>query len=712
MPSMRALLQPASVAIVGDSPGAGRGGWLHDQLVRLGYDRPIYPVNPKYREVRGLPCFPSLLAIPAPVEFVAVAVGAGQALRAMQECVQKQVRAVLFIASGFAEAGPEGRAIQEELRRLAFAHDIAVCGPNCYGIVNVHERFVAYSGSLVQPLRPGPLALLFQSGALTHSVTDPLLARASGYSYIITTGNEAVAELADYLDAIAEDAHTRVIACFVEGFKSPARFFAAARRAIANGKRIVVLKTGRSELGQRAALAHTGSLTGPDDLYAALFRQLGIARVHDLDELIETAELLGSAHTLPPTGPAIVSISGGSCGVAADLADILGLPLPPIAPATAERLRAVLPPFATANNPLDLTGAIGDNPAILTRSLAALADDPNVGMIALALNTPIGADEPNRALYRSMSQALAASAAASSKQHLIFSLSSGQYDPEVVRIAREAGVPLLMGLRETLAAIAHARRCALVGAQPPAPEELAGPEHAEAARLLHGAAPGNLGERMSKQVLAAAGLAVPREICVATPAEAAQAADRIGYPVVLKIDSPTIPHKTEAGCVRVGLGDALEVERACQEILDNARRYRPDAEIGGVLVQEQVRGGLETLIGVTNHPGLGPAIVFGLGGVLVEALQDWAMRAAPLSPADAAAMIAETRAARLLGGWRGSPPLDTAALEQALVSVSQLAWQLREQIAEIDINPLIVLPRGQGVAILDALIVRAGRPIE
>jgi acetate---CoA ligase (ADP-forming) len=707
MPAMSALLRPESVAIVGDTPGPGRGGVIHDQLVRLGYDRPIYPVNPKYSEVRGLPCYPSLLDIRAPVEFAAVTLAAGHALRAMEDCIQKQVRAVLFIASGFAEAGPAGKAIQDELRRLALAHDIAVCGPNCYGIANIHGRFAAYSGSLAHPLRPGPLALLFQSGALTHSVTDPLMARTSGYSYIITTGNEAVSEIGDYVDAIADDPHTRVIACFVEGFKSPVRFFAAARRAIANGKRLVVLKTGRSELAQRAALAHTGSLTGPDDLYDALFRQLGIAGVRDLDELIETAELLGASHVPPGSSPAIVSISGGSCGVAADLAEDLGLTLRPFAPATAERLRAILPPFATVNNPLDLTGAIGENPTILSRSLAALADDADIGPIALALNTPLGGDEPNRALYRSMSRAMAESAKATAKQHVIFSLSSGQYDPEVVRIARESGVPLLMGMREALAALAHAQRCAIARARLRSPEELAGPDQADAARLVREAGTASLGERLSKRVLAAAGLAVPREHLVATPDQAVQAAEQLGYPVVLKIASPDILHKTEADCVRIGLSSAQEVADACQAILENARLYQPDAHIEGVLVQELVRGGVETLVGVTNHAGLGPAIVFGLGGVLVEALQDWAMRAAPLAPEEAAEMIAETRTARLLGGWRGSPPLDTAALEQALVSVSQLAWQLRETIAEIDINPLVVLPRGRGVIALDALIVRA-----
>jgi acyl-CoA synthetase (NDP forming) len=706
MPSMRALLRPSSVAIVGDTPGAGRGGWIHDQLVRLGYDGPIYPVNPRYAEVRALRAYPSLLDIPAPVEFAAVALGASHALGVMEQCVQKQVKAVLFIASGFAETGPAGLAIQEQLRQLALAHDIAVCGPNCYGIANLHGRFVAYSGSLAQPLRPGPIALLFQSGALTHSVTDPAIARSSGYSYIITVGNEAVTELADYVDALADDPHTRVIACFVEGFKSPARFFAAARRAILGGKRLVVLKTGRSELAQRAALAHTGSLTGPDDAYEAWFRRLGIVRVYDLDELIEAAELLSAAKTLPSASPAIVSISGGSCGIVADLAQSLGLALQPFAQATNERLRAILPPFATVNNPLDLTGAIGDDPTLLPRALAALADDPGVGPIALALNTPIGADEPNRALYQAMCRALAESSAASDKPHIIFSMSSGHYDPEVIQIARAAGVPLLMGMRESLAAIARAQRSAVAIAQLRAAEDLAGPDMAEAVQLVRRSGATALGEHQAKAVLMAAGIAVTREQLATNAEDAVQAAQQLGYPVVLKVSSPDIPHKTEAGAVIVDLGGPAEVAAAFEQILDSARRYAPDARIDGVLVQEMLRGGVETLVGVTNHAGIGPTIVFGLGGTFVEALQGWAMRAAPLAPAEAAELIDETGVARILAGWRGGRPLDRAALEQALLRVAQLAWQLHDEIAAIDINPLLVLPLGQGVVALDALIVR------
>jgi acyl-CoA synthetase (NDP forming) len=706
---MRALLRPESVAIIGDTPGAGRGGWIHEQLLRLGYTGPIYPVNPKYDEIRGVKAYSSLLDIPARVEFVAVALGASHAIRVMQECAQKQARAALFVASGFAETGSAGQTIQNELRRLALEHGIAVCGPNCYGIANIHGRFAAYGGSLTQPLRPGPIALLFQSGALTHTVMDPVAARTNGYSYIITTGNEAVIELADYIAALADDAHTRVIACFVEGFKSPERFFAAARQAIGQGKRLVILKTGRSELARQAALAHTGALTGPDDVYDALFRQLGIARVADLDELIETAELLSRPARAPSGAAALVSISGGSSSVAADLAQQLGLALAPIEPTTAARLRAILPPFATAHNPLDLTGAIGENPQLLPGALAVLAADPQINAVALALNTPIGGDEPGQALYQAMCRAVAASAAVSDTLHVVFSMSSGQFDPEIVRLMRAAGVPLLMGMRESLAALAHWQRES-AGAGTRDPAALAGAELTLAAQLVRQSAAATLGEHAAKAVLAAAGIPICREIEAASPDDAVRAAEQIGYPVALKISSPDIPHKTEAGCVRLSLGSPQAVADAFQAIGDHAIRYRPDARIHGVLVQEMVQGGVEILVGITNYAGLGPMIVFGLGGIFVEMLDDWAMRAAPIAEAEARAMIAETRAARILAGWRGGPPLDVAALVQALVLVSQLAWQLRDTIAAIDINPLVVLPLGQGIKVVDALIVCQAPP--
>lgn len=706
MSNIASLMRPRSVAIVGDTPGPGRGAAIHDGLLRYGFTGPIYPVNPKYQEIKGLKAYPSLLDIPDPVEFVAVALGQAHALRVMQEAVRKQVKAMLYIASGFSETGDEGREAQAQLRQLAQEHGIAVCGPNCYGVANIQGKFVAYSGPLATPMQTGPVALVFQSGALTHSVTDPVISRGTGYSFIVTTGNEAVTELADYIEYIADDPVTRVIACFVEGFKDPQHFIAAARKAIANGKRMVVLKVGRSELAQKATMAHTGSLAGEDRALDALLRQLGVIRVHDLDELIETAELLTHISDIGPGTPAILSISGGSCGIMADLAQDLGLQLRSPGPESTARLREVLPAFATVNNPLDLTGAVGEDPSILPRSLAILAADPAVSLVSYAINTPIASDPGGQGMYLNMARAMVDSYRASGKPHVVFSMSSGRYEEAIARMCREAGVPALQGMRPALAAITRLQRATGAIQQLADPAELAGPPPAGLQALVRGSVTTALTERESKSVLALAGVPVTAERLAQSAEEAVSLAADMGYPVVMKIDSPDIMHKTDAGCVRLGVADATAVAAAYAEILANARRYDAQARIGGVLVQEMVRGGVETLIGVTSHAGLGPAVVFGLGGIFVEALQDVSMRMAPLTAADAAEMVREIRAARVLRGFRGQPPVDLAALERTLVQVGKLAWWLRADLKELDINPMLALPEGKGVKALDALLVR------
>jgi acetyltransferase len=706
MSSVLSLLRPGSVAIVGDSPGNTRGGFVHHRLVSTGYDGGIYPINPKYAHVRGLKAYASLLDVPAPIEFVAVAVNATHAVRIMRECVQKQVRAVLYVASGFAEAGAEGKRIQDEVRTLALEHDIAVCGPNCYGIANIYGKFNAYSGELAEPLQPGPVALVFQSGALTHGVTDPAVLRGAGYSYIITSGNEAVTELADYLDALADDPNTRVICCFVEGFRDPGHFASAARKAAERGKRIVALKVGRSELAKRATLAHTGAVAGEDRVYDALFRQLGIVRVHDLDEMIESAELLSRYPDLPSGQVALASVSGGGSGIMADVAEDLGMNLQSFEPDTAASLRQVLPGFATVNNPLDLTGAVGEDPSILERSLDVLGRDPQIALVAFGLNTPIGGSEEGRKFYRMLTRSVANASRRSDHAHMIFSMSSGAFDQEIVTLAREAGLPLLQGIRESLAAIVRAMRASAAAGRRHDAEALLSTPDPVVAGLLAQARTEVLTERESKVVLAAAGIPVTRERLATSAEEAVSLAEEIGYPVALKIESPDIAHKTDAGCVRLHLYTPSAVLDAYHEILANAVRRHPNGSVNGLLVQEMVEGGIETLVGVTNHEGFGPAVIFGLGGVLVEALHDVSIRMAPLSEADAREMVLEIRAARVLQGFRGSPQADVDALVRTLVGLSQMAWWLRDSIREVDINPLRVFPAGQGVKCLDALIVK------
>jgi acetyltransferase len=689
------LLESRSVAIVGDSPGEGRGGWIHEALLGGGFDGAVYPVNPKYDNIRGRRAYRSLLDLPDRVDFVAVAVGAAHAVGVVEQAGQIGAKAVLCIAAGFAEAGVDGRRAQDELAAAARRHGIALCGPNCYGIANLHAHFLAYGGPLAAPMTAGPVALLFQSGALTHSVTDPLVQRGVGFSFIVTSGNEAVVELADYIDVVADDPNTSVIACFVEGFKHPARFESAARKAAANGKRIVVLKVGRTELGRRAALAHTGSVAGEDRVYDALFEQLGVVRVDDLDELIETATLLSRVRRIDGRNIGIVTISGGGSGVISDLAEDVALPLRPFTATTEDRLRAELPVFAHPNNPLDVTGAVGERPELMRAALEALARDEEVGAVVLALNSPTATDEISRALHRSMVTSLAAVAGPQDVPFVLLSMTSGALDLELRMIAEAAGVPFLCGLREGLAAIARTANGRLG-----APADAGTPPDG-----VRGLMRPPFGETAAKTVLELIGLHVPRAATVSTPEEAAREAEAIGFPVVLKIDSPDVPHKTEAGAVVVDVRDRAGAEAAFAQIVANARAYAPGAEIETVSVQEHVPDGVDFLIGVTAAEGLGPAVVLSVGGVFVEALDDAAVAMAPLTEAGADRMIDSLRGSRLLDGYRGRPRADRDALRDALVRLSKLAWWLRDDIVEIDVNPLRVLAEGEGAVVLDALFV-------
>lgn len=707
MSNVEVLLRPRQVAIVGDSPGAGRGGWIHEQLVAHGFDGPVYPINPKYEEVRGLRAYPSLRAVPGPVEFMAVALGAAHAVRVMTEGAEVGVRAALFIASGFAEAGEGGRALQGELARIARAHDIAVCGPNCYGIANLHENFVAYGGPLAQPMRKGPVALVYQSGALTHGSTDPAVLRDIGYSYVITTGNEAVTELADYIDVIADDPVTRVIACFVEGFKDPARFFRAARKAIVNGQRLVVLKVGRSALAKQATLAHTGSLAGEDSTLDAAFRRLGIVRVHDLDELIEAVEFFSYVPHIGAGTVAVSSISGGSCGIMADLAEDVGLTFAPLGAETRTVLEAVLPDFASVNNPLDLTGAVGEQPEILDSALATLDGDPQIALVAFAMNTPTTGDEIGRSLYRRMAASIARAGATASTPFAMFTMTSGAFDAELVAIAHDAGLPLMQGFRESLYVIARVQEASRAIDRWRDPDTLAGPEPIGLRDLLRSFPGPALTERASKRLLSAVGIDVPAARLTRMADEASAVAADIGFPVAMKVESPDILHKTDAGGVRLDVRSAEEAGLAFREICSNARRHAPDSELRGVLVEEMVPDGVDVLVGVTNRGGVGPAVVFGLGGVFVEALDDVAVRMAPVALEEAHELIQEIKGAQVLQGFRGVPPADVDALAELVVTISRLAWWLRDAVSELDVNPVRVFGVGRGAKALDALVVRS-----
>jgi acyl-CoA synthetase (NDP forming) len=707
------VFTPKRVAIVGDTPGPGRGGLLHEQILRRGFTGQLFPVNPRYPRIRELAAYPSLAAIGAPVDFVAVALGPARALDVMRDAAAAGARAVLFIASGFAEVGGVGARIQAELVELARQHSITLLGPNCYGIANVAGGFAPFFGTLPEPLRTGGVALIFQSGALTHGVGDALAARGVGFAHVITVGNEAAVGVADYVEALAFDPKVTVIACYVEGFRDGARFAATVATAQARGKSVVVLPVGRSAQSRAATAAHTGALAGERRVVEAYLRDLGVVAVNDLDEMVEAIELAGYLPTIGAGQVSISTISGGGCGVIADLAEDVGLELSPYPPGVAREIAAALPEFATVANPLDLTGLATDDLSILDGSLRAADAQDGVALHLFAINTPLAATEPERELYRRMAGAVLAAKPDLRAPVGFFTMASGALDPVLVGEAHAAGAPIMQGAREALAAVGRLRASRAGARARPATGEPDGAVDRAMDRAVHlamarlRAAPGDTLTDASALILAELGLRVAGGALATSPEEAVAAADWIGYPVVLKVSSPQIVHKSEHGGVILDVRGAEEVRDGFQAIVRRAAGI-PDVTVHGVRVEEQIRDGVQAIIGVTVDPTLGPAVVVGAGGIYAELLDDTAVALAPVDEAQARTLIGRTRLGRLLAGLRGQPPADIGALAAAVAAVSRLAWAARHEISAVDLNPIIVHAEGDGATVVDAVIIRTG----
>jgi acetyltransferase len=574
-----------------------------------------------------------------------------------------------------------------------------VSGPNCLGLANVKHDIWATSSSRGAGGLTGPIGLVCQSGATAFG---PFLVRAVengiGFSYIISTGNEADLDFSDFARYLLDDPDTRVIAGFVEGFKQADKFLEVAKLAAERGKPIVLIKIGRSELGARAARSHTAALTGEDVRYDAIFAEYGVIRVQDYDELLEVAHLL--AHTPRPGVPgiAVVSHSGGISSLTADMCGQAGLDLPTLGEAARDGINGILQGFGWAANPADVTGFA--NSESFPQIMEHMINDPRMGTLVVA---SAGADAQAQQVISQRDR---------TDKGVVF-LWTGSRDAKAgLAQLKSARIPifytpdkLARGLQSRL--VYHTwRERRLVDGFATAPSRTA-PQDAAIAQALGLGRP-TLSESESKQLLAAWGVGSAREVLAASAEAAVEAAEQLGFPVVLKVDSPDILHKTEVGVVRLNLRDAAQVRTAYAEILASGKAYAPQARITGVSVQEMVGEGVEVIVGVSCDPQLGPMLLFGSGGVMVEVYNDVALRRCPITRREAQAMIAEVKGARLLQGFRGRPVADLAALEDTLVRVSHFATHMEGQLAELDINPLMVLPAGQGVKAVDALVVLRG----
>lgn len=690
-----ALFKARSIAVVGASDDqtkiGGRPVWF---LRKYGYQGAVYPVNPKGGTIQGLPAYARIDDLPSAPDMAILAVPAEHAVQAMQQCADKGVRAVIVLSSGFAESGEEGAARQAELVRIARAHTMRLLGPNCLGVVSVADGVVgSFTIVLEQSMPPaGNVGIVSQSGNIGSFVMQNIARRGLGVSRFIATGNEADVDVADGIAALADDEATQVILCCMETCRDAGRLTWALDRARHNRKPVVVIKIGSTESGQAAAASHTGALAGADNVIDAVFRRYGALRVHSIEELLEighAVSLLGTSRL--PQGPRVtlVAASGGFGIMMADATTRAGLVLPELSVDTKARIQAVLP-LAGTNNPVDASAQMSSRPDILHGILSALVEEPRTDATLLFLSLSLY----NSRLRGVYMEALA-KVRASRPDRLLAIISAGPAD--AVAEINALGIPVFASIDSAAKGLASLVALGQLTALDAAPA-YDGPR-----MPLDAAAFGN--EVVAKRVLAHAGVSVLQEAIVRSADEAAEQAVQLGLPVVLKIVSPDIAHKTEVGGVLLNLETAQAVQQAYEQIMANVARKVPHARIEGVLVTPMAKGGVELIMGISRDPVFGPVVMVGMGGIHAEVLKDIAVQVAPVSQDDALRMIRSLRMFPILDGARGQPKADIQAAAQTLVRLSEFACRHAANVAEIDMNPVLVRPLGQGVVVLDALMV-------
>ena len=703
------FFNPRSIAILGASSNLKSiSGKPLRFLLDHGYKGKIFPINPKYDEIGGFRCYKSVMEVPEEIDAALLAVNYRLVLPMLQQCVEKGIKFATVFASGFAESGAEGKELQRQIGELAQKHGIGLCGPNCQGMVNLRDGITGgFSASLeIKPLIAGPIGYVTQSGALGFSIFNMAQESGVGFNFIASTGNEVDLHTLDFMEYILDEPSTTMVIAYIEGIKSGQQFERLADRAIELGKPICVLKVGRSAIGQKAAASHTGSLTGSDAVFEAFFKQKGIIRADDIEDLIDVASLMQRIPGVPKgKGLGIITTSGGAGILAADTAADLGLDIPEMPPATKAAIMEVVPPYGSALNPVDVTAQVINVADDFIKVMQAMVVLDEIDALVIVVTMISGAQGAQ------MARDIVKMSKLTSKPLVVAWTAGERLMGDNLSILREGGVQLFQSPVRAVKAMGRLmqfgafrasllqRRGAETEAQTPAQVKanalaiLAGADHA-------------LTEHQGKLLLAEYGIPVTGE-GVATSAEnAVELAEGMGYPVVMKIDSPDIMHKTEAGGLKLNIRNADEVRTAFAEIMGNARAYNAKAKLCGVLVQEMVTGGTEVIVGLNNDPQFGPTVMFGLGGIFVEIMKDVSLRVAPLAHEDAVSMIREIKSYPILAGARGRAKLDVDAIADVLMRVSRLALDLREEVAELDINPLIVLPQGRGVRVADALVVK------
>lgn len=687
---------PKSIAVIGASRGTDKLGYsVLNNIVQYGYPGKVYPINPKADEILGLKCYPSVLNVPDPIELAVIVIPAKHVAAALEECGQKGVKGIIIISAGFRETGSEGVKMERTLIETAHKYNIRMVGPNVLGVIDTVGKMNA-SFAAGMPKR-GKIAFMSQSGALCTSILDMALAQNVGFSRFVSLGNKADLNEIDFIEAWGDDPESRVIMAYLEGIANGARFIDIARR-VTKRKPMIAVKSGTTSAGSRAVSSHTGTLAGSERAYDAAFNQAGVIRAGSVQDLFDFSVAF-ARQPLPGKGGVVIVTNAGGPGImATDALERAGLRQASLSRETMDALRANLPAAASVLNPVDVLGdARADRYAM---AIDTVLKDPDVGAVIVILTPQVMTEIEETA--HAIGQA-----SKTYNKPILASFMGEATTSAGVKILNEYLVPNYVVPERAVAALrAMYRQVAWMERPMPTIETFDVNKGAVADVFAQTRADGRLtiGDSEARDILQAYGIRIPQSKLAATADEAVAIAQEIGFPVVMKIASPDILHKTDIGGVKVGLRSASDVRDAFDLLVYRATRFMPEARIWGCLIQQMITGGREVIIGMNRDPQFGPLLMFGLGGIYVEVLKDVSFRIAPISRREAEEMIAEIRSYNLLKGVRGQKPADMEAMVDTLLRVSQLVTDFPE-VVEMDINPLMVLDSGQGAYSVDMRLV-------
>ncbi|QRN86387.1 acetate--CoA ligase family protein [Clostridia bacterium] len=694
--NLEKLLKPNRIAVVGASEKEGFGGDTCRNIMEYTKDlSSVFFVNPKRDVIFGQPCYHSLSEIPGDIDMVIICTSKKLVVPLLEEASSKGCGGAVVFASGYSEVGTdEGRKAEEELKALCQDLNIALMGPNCAGFVNYIDNVNAFAFISDKRDRTGSVGFVSQSGQFCLSLMDSPNMK---FSYSISAGNSRIVTMEDYIDFLVDDENTKVVSIYMEGVKDPQKFCNSLEKAAKKRKPVIILKAGRSEKGSQLAASHTGSLAGSDKTYDAIFKKFGVIRVDDMEELLATSLMFSAIDVFPPKATfASMNLSGGETGICADLGSLNGLEYPDFSKETVCKLKEQLPSYASVHNPLDMTASLSYDSDRYAKVLSTVMEDENIGIVLIGYTLLLEVVDP---AIKYMAEGIEKVIQAGNAKPVIMvpfveNTRNLAYSEKLLSL----GVPILPPtvyafkiLRYLKDFIEYKYEDKILKLAIPAENTLATSKA--------------LSEVESKNLLSEYGVKVDKAYIATSEKEAVEVAASMDFPIVMKIESSEILHKSDVGGVKLNISSIDEVKKAYSEIMTNVKIHKPNAKINGILMQKMLPQGLEVILGVNNDPQFGPMVLIGLGGVFVEVFEDISLYPAPLNEKEAFQMVESLNSYRMLKGYRGSAPCDIQTLVDTIVQVSEFAQKNKDSVMELDINPLFVYPEGQGVGVADALVV-------